>query len=130
VIDLIITIITIMTTSGLLLYLYWRMSRRLDNADAMARRCGDATLTEQRRRHESAFNQLTRDYNDIRDDQQQAADICERLANDIARLTTANDTLRSHIAQLTTENAALRSRIARTTGTINAWGPKTERGQA
>jgi methyl-accepting chemotaxis protein len=109
-------------TAGVLL-MYWRMGRRLDSAVAAARHSGAVTLTEQGRRHESAFNQLARDYNNIRDDQQRAVVVCERLAGDIAQLTTENDAL-------TTENDALRYRIARTTGAINAWGPKTERGQA
>lgn len=106
----------LMTAGGLLMY--WRMARRLDKAVTSARRCADAALTEQRQRQrqEGAFNQLARDYNDIRDDQQRAVVVCERLASDIGQLTIEND--------------ALRSRIARTTGAVNAWGPKTERGQA
>lgn len=104
----------LMTAGGLLMY--WRMARRLDNAVTSARRCGDVTLIEQRRRHESAFNQLAMDYNGIREDQQRAVVVCERLASDIAQLTTEND--------------VLRNRLARTTGAVNAWGPKTERGQA
>lgn len=110
----IIEALMLMTAGGLLMY--WRMAQRLDNAVTSARRCHDITLTEQRQRHERALNQLARDYNDIRDDQQRAVVVCERLASDIAQLTTEND--------------ALRSRIARTTGAVNAWGSKTERGQA
>lgn len=110
----VIETVMLMTAGALLMY--WRMARRLDNAVTSARRCADATLTAQRQRQEGAFNQLARDYNDIRNDQQRAVVVCERLAEDIAQLTTEND--------------ALRSRIARTTGAVNAWGPKTERGQA
>lgn len=106
--------VMLMTAGGLLTY--WRMARRLDNAVASARHCDDVTLTEQRRRHESAFNQLARDYSAISDDQQRAVVVCERLARDIAQLTTEND--------------ALRSRLARTTGAVNAWRPKIERGRA
>jgi hypothetical protein len=110
----VIEALMLMTAGGLLMY--WRMARRLNNAVTSAHRCADAALTEQRQRQEGAFNQLARDYNDIRDDQQRAVVVCDRLAG--------------AIAQLTTENDALRSRIARTTGAVNAWGPKTERGQA
>jgi hypothetical protein len=38
--------------------------------------------------------------------------------------------LAGHIAQLSAENDTLRHRLAQTPGFVNAWGPKTDRGQA
>ena len=83
-----------------------RMSRQLDEAVAAAHRCRKAALSEQRQRHESLLDQIVRDYN------------CHM------------NSLAGDIAQRTAENDVLRDRLAHTTGAVNAWVPKTERGKA
>ena len=116
-----IEVITCLMIGALLMY--WWMDRRLDRSVAAAHRYADARLTKQQRRSAHSFNLLASDYSDIRDDLRQAVVICERLAAERERLA-------GHIAQLSAENNILHHRLAQTPGIVNAWGPKTERGQA
>jgi hypothetical protein len=116
-------------TFGALL-MYRRMIRRLDRDVAAARRCGDILLTEQRQRHQREFDRLTRDYHDLMADQRQAILLCEQLARDIGQGSAENRDLLRDIVQLTAENDTLRLRQRQVSWKMNAWGPKTERGQA
>ena len=101
---LIIEAAVCMTAGALLMYL--RGIQRLNSAAASALRCRNAVLAEQRQRHERVLDQLARDWDGS----------MNVLASEVLRLSTDND--------------ALRARLAHTTGAVNAWVPKTERGQA
>jgi hypothetical protein len=106
--------ITYLTIGPLLMY--WWMGRRLDRSVAAADRCAARRLAEQQRKSAHALDLLTSDYNNIRGDLRQAILVCEGLT--------------IHAAQLSAENDTLRHRLAQTPGIVNAWKPKTERGQA
>jgi len=118
---IILDVIASLTIGPLLMY--WWMNHRLERYITAAKRSAEARLTEQRPRSARSFDLLASDYNNIRDDLRQAAALCEGLAVEKERLA-------GHIAQLSTENDALRHRLTQTPAVVNAWGPKTDRGQA
>lgn len=90
--------------------------RNLDREAIAVQRSEDARLTDHQRTSERVFNQLARNYTRLMDEQRRTTLVCERLTEDITRLTAEND--------------KLHGRLSQTAWALNAWGAKTERGQA